>query len=164
MKKIKRRPDVKAIALAEKLLAKAGVEREKFIKRLFEKYDLISGDELEDTIIMDRLVTEEEVEYNSGSCSGSQLVSKFRIVGVVVGQTVLNRIIFPVPKINFSSMFLDSKFESVNMEREQFIKDMVALYRNAYKQEKEFKNHILKLERKFRIEGADNGKEAGDIS
>lgn len=160
MKKIKKRNKEKTIALAEKLLAKADKEREEFIKRLFEKYDLVSGNELEDTVLMDRLVTEEEEEYDFGS----KLVSKFRIAGIVVGKTVLNRIIFPVPKINFSSMFLDSEFESVNMERDQFIKDMVALYRNVYKQEKEFKNHILKLERKFRIEGANNGKEARDIS
>ena len=164
MKKIKNRPKEKTIALAEKLLAKADKEREKFVKRLFEKYDLLSGDELEDTIIMDRLVTEEETEYSNSSHSGSHLVSKFRIAGIVVGQTVLNRIIFPTPKITFNSMFLDSKFESINMERDQFIKGMVSIYRDSYKQEKEFRNHIIKLERKFRIEGVDNGKKAGDIS
>ena len=79
MKKTNKKHYNKNLDLAKKLLAKADEERKEFVDKLLEKFGLITGNEYEDTIIMDRMVTEEEEEY------GDSLVSTFKIMGITVG-------------------------------------------------------------------------------
>ena len=146
MKRINKKNYNKNLNLAKKLLAKADEERKEFVDKLLEKFGLITGDEYEDTIIMDRMVTEEEEEY------GDSLVSTFKIMGITVGGTRLEREIFPKLNIKFTSYFYNSEFEAVNLERDNFIKEVIEKQRELFRDAKEMEKHLKELNSKFKHE------------
>ena len=146
MKRINKKNYNKNLNLAKKLLAKADEERKEFVDKLLEKFGLITGDEYEDTIIMDRMVTEEEEEF------GDSLVSTFKIMGITVGGTRLEREIFPRLNIKFTSYFYDSEFEAVNLERDNFIKEVIEKQRELFRDAKEMEKHLKELNSKFKHE------------
>lgn len=146
MKKANKKNYNKNLDLAKKLLAKADEERKEFVDKLLEKFGLITGNEYEDTIIMDRMVTEEEEEY------GDSLVSTFKIMGITVGGTRLEREIFPKLNIKFTSYFYDSEFEAVNLERDNFIKEVIEKQRELFRDAKEMEKHLKDLNSKFKHE------------
>lgn len=146
MKKANKKNYNKNLDLAKKLLAKADEERKEFVDKLLEKFGLITGDEYEDTIIMDRMVTEEEEEF------GDSLVSTFKIMGITVGGTRLERETFPKLNIRFTSYFYDSEFEAVNLERDNFIKGVVEKQRELFRDAKEMEKHLKDLNSKFKRE------------
>lgn len=146
MKKANKKNYNKNLDLAKKLLAKADEERKEFVDKLLEKFGLITGNEYEDTIIMDRMVTEEEEEY------GDSLVSTFKIMGITVGGTRLEREIFPKLSIKFTSCFYDSEFEAVNLERDNFIKEVIEKQRELFRDAKEMEKHLKDLNSKFKHE------------
>ena len=92
------------------------------------------------------MVTEEEEEY------GDSLVSTFKIMGITVGGTRLEREIFPKLNIKFTSYFYDSEFEAVNLERDNFIKEVIEKQRELFRDAKEMEKHLKDLNSKFKHE------------